>query len=109
VDVQREDFNRTSYVTSESQQVEEEVEEEDSPPMEKEPSSARWMTRLSTCSVKGEGSESEGLSRGPSSCSTDGTRLNVCVCVCVEHGGWWRDEGERNDPLPSFLISGGEL
>lgn len=38
------------------------------PPTEKEPSSFLWMMRLSTCSVMGEGSESDGLSRGPSSC-----------------------------------------
>ena len=38
-----------------------------SPPIEKEPSSLLCMMRLSTCRVMGEGSGSEGLSRGPSS------------------------------------------
>ncbi len=110
-------FNRTCYITAVNQRWSGggniwQMKLRLSPPMEKEPSSLLCMTRLSTWRVIGEGSESEGLSRGPSSCSRGDkcwawgykfwfvwACVCVCVCVCVRAG---------NYPHPGFHISSTE-
>lgn len=67
-----------------------------SPPIEKEPSSLLCMMRLSTWRVTGEASESEELSRGPSSWKTHS------MCWVYEHKLWCvcEERTERDYPHP---------
>lgn len=76
----KEAFNRSSYITAVNQRWsgggniwQMKARARLSPPMEKDPSSLLCTTRLSMCRVIGEGSESEGFSRGPSSCRRHST------------------------------------